>query len=101
MTACAHCGRPIEQDDAPDGPWFHPDTMHARCDGPDDEPGLAWGDMVRQAEPAGINAASLLLWLDDAVDQIDNGETAEALTLLAMARDALRDLIEDDQEVTA
>lgn len=51
MTTCSHCGRPIEQDDAPVGTWFHPDTMTARCDGPDDEPGLYWSDMVRTAEP--------------------------------------------------
>lgn len=48
---CTHCGRPIEQDDAPHGVWFHPDTMQARCDGPDDEEGLYWSDMVRQADP--------------------------------------------------
>lgn len=45
---CAHCGRTIAQDD---GIWFHPDTMSARCDGPDDEEGIAWSDLVRQAEP--------------------------------------------------
>lgn len=49
MTTCEHCDRPIEDDD---GTWFHPDTMSARCDGPDDEEGLSWGDMVRQASPA-------------------------------------------------
>jgi hypothetical protein len=51
IPVCAHCGREIEDDD--DGRiWYHPDTMSARCDGPDDEPGLYWSDMVRQAEPA-------------------------------------------------
>lgn len=48
MTTCAHCGRDIADDD---GTWYHPDTMTARCDGPDDELGLYWSDMVRQAEP--------------------------------------------------
>lgn len=47
-VTCTHCGRVIEDDD---GTWFHPDTMSARCDGPDDEEGISWGDMVRQAEP--------------------------------------------------
>lgn len=49
MTTCTHCDRPIENDD---GTWFHPDTMAARCDGPDDEESIAWSDMMRQAEPS-------------------------------------------------
>lgn len=52
MTAtCVHCGQKIEDDD---GIWYHPATMWARCDGPDDEPGLFWSDWVRQAEPVTI-----------------------------------------------
>lgn len=66
---CDHCGRQIENDD---GTWFHPDTMSARCDGPDDEAGLSWGDMVRQAEPktssegAAVTAEQLHTVLRDA-----------------------------------
>ena len=48
MPKCEHCNRPVEDDD---GTWFHPDSNTARCDGPDDEPGLAWSDLVRQASP--------------------------------------------------
>lgn len=51
MTTCLHCGRAIEPDDG-GRIWYHPDTMTARCDGPDDEEGIGWGDMVRQAEPS-------------------------------------------------
>jgi hypothetical protein len=47
-ATCAHCGKQIEDDD---GTWYHVESMQARCDGPDDEEGIGWGDLVRQAEP--------------------------------------------------
>lgn len=79
MTTCTHCGRPIEPDDG-GRIWFHPDTMAARCDGPDDEPGIGWGDLVRQAEPS---LASLLL---DGVDRLDAGDITEEEWLDEMAQ---------------
>lgn len=48
LSTCLHCGKAIEDDD---GIWYHVDSMQARCDGPDDEPGIGWGDLARQAEP--------------------------------------------------
>lgn len=64
---CLHCGRHIQHDDGT--VWFHPDTMSARCDGPDDEEGLSWGDMVRQAEPdVGAYATYLYSFVDGYIE---------------------------------
>jgi transcription elongation factor Elf1 len=48
LDTCAHCGKSIEDDD---GTWYHTESMQTRCDGDDDEEGIGWGDLVRQAEP--------------------------------------------------
>lgn len=59
VPTCSHCGRPIADDD---GIWYHPETMSARCDGPDDEPGIGWGDLVRQADPV---ERYIVRWIDE------------------------------------
>ena len=47
-STCAHCDKAIEDDD---GMWRHQESGDTRCDGPDDEEGIGWGDLVRSAEP--------------------------------------------------
>lgn len=89
MTICSHCNRPIEDDD---GTWYHPDTMTARCDGPDDEEGLAWGDMVRQAEPQPHHAPTVTIkqtvdatdddgWRVQCFDIVQEGEVVASLQI--------------------
>lgn len=67
-ATCAHCDKQIEDDD---GTWYHVDSMQTRCDGPDDEDGIGWGDLVRQAEPKTGSRRQA------GSDEYDNGDSDE------------------------
>lgn len=71
---CKHCQRPIQEDD---GIWYHVESMQSRCNGADDEPGIAWSDLIRQAEPMQDRSVK------PQADRVEHARYAQSLMLQA------------------